>query len=78
MTQSIACTAGIDISKDRLDVHVLPNGNERSFANDAKGLRELIRWLKPLSPERIVYEATGAYHRLLERTLGRRACRWSR
>lgn len=70
MTQIAARTAGIDISKDRLDVHVLPSGNEGSFANDAKGLRELTRWLKALSPQRIVYEATGAYHRLLERTLG--------
>jgi transposase len=41
--------------------------DERSFANDANGLRELIRLLKPLSPEHIVFEATGAYHRLLER-----------
>src|SRR4051794_31987839 len=70
MTQIAARTAGIDISKDRLDVHVLPSGNEGSFANDAKGLRELTRWLKALSPQRIIYEATGAYHRLLERTLG--------
>jgi transposase len=70
MSQIIACTAGIDISKDRLDVHLLPEGSERQFANDAKGLRELKRWLAPLLPQRIVYEATGAYHRMLERMLG--------
>lgn len=69
MTQALASMAGVDISKDRLDVHVLPNRDERSFANDASALREFIRWLQPLSPQRIVYEATGAYHRLLERTL---------
>ncbi|MFA6153718.1 IS110 family transposase [Mesorhizobium sp.] len=70
MTATIALTLGIDISKDRLDVHLLPEGTERQYANDASGLRELIRWLAPLAPARIVYEATGAYHRLLERTLG--------
>ncbi|MER9159434.1 IS110 family transposase [Mesorhizobium sp. M0220] len=70
MTAIIARTLGIDISKDRLDVHLLPEGTERQFANDANGLRELLRWLAPLAPNRIVYEATGAYHRLLERTLG--------
>jgi transposase len=70
MTDTIACSVGIDISKDRLDVHVLPAGTERQFANDAAGLRGLMRWLAPLAPARIVYEATGAYHRRLERMLG--------
>ena len=70
MTAIIPRTLGIDISKDRLDVHLLPEGTERQYANDASGLRELIRWLEPLAPARIVYEATGAYHRLLERMLG--------
>ena len=70
MTVIIARTLGIDISKDRLDVHLLPEGTERQYTNNASGLRELIRWLAPLAPARVVYEATGAYHRLLERTLG--------
>jgi transposase len=70
MAQTIAPTVGVDISKDRLDVHLLPDGVERQFANDADGLDELMDWLAPLAPERIVYEATGAYHRRFERTLG--------
>lgn len=70
MTDRIARTVGIDISKDRLDAHLLPEGTERQFANDAKGLRDLIGWIGPLAPTRIVYEATGAYHRRLERMLG--------
>lgn len=70
MTDTIARTAGIDICKDRLDVHLLPEGIDRQFANDAKGLRDLMRWLAPYAPERIVYEATGAYHRRLECILG--------
>ena len=73
MADTIACTAGIDISKVRLDVHLLPAGIECQFTNDAKGLRALPRWLPPLAPERIVYEATGAYHRLMERQLAKAA-----
>ncbi|RJT29430.1 IS110 family transposase [Mesorhizobium waimense] len=58
-------------NRKRLNVSVkLPEGTERQYANDASGLRELIRSLAPLAPARIVYEATGAYHRLLERMLG--------
>lgn len=70
MSNTIARIVGIDISKARLDVHLLPEGDERSFANNRKGLAELARWLKPFKIERIVYEATGAYHRLLECVLG--------
>lgn len=70
MSNTIARIVGIDISKARLDVHLLPEGDERSFANDRSGLIELARWLKPFRVERIVYEATGAYHRLLECILG--------
>ncbi|AYG58103.1 IS110 family transposase [Rhizobium jaguaris] len=69
MAHTIARTLGIDISKDRLDVHLLPDGIDKQFPNDAKGLRALIRWLLPYAPERIVFEATGAYHRRLERML---------
>lgn len=70
MSNTIARIVGIDISKERLDIHLLPDGDERSFANNHTGLAELARWLKPFKLERIVFEATGAYHRLLERVLG--------
>ena len=73
MADTLARSAGIDISKVRLDVHLLPAGIECQFTNDAKGLRALPRWLPPLAPERIVYEATGAYHRLMERQLAKAA-----
>jgi hypothetical protein len=63
-------TIGIDISKDRLDVHLHPAGLTRQFTNDRKGHAELIAWAKPHCPSRIVFEATGAYHRALEMALG--------
>lgn len=57
---------GIDVSKHRLDLHVL-DGAERSFDNSPAGRRELIEFLRSLgSPvERIVLEASGGYERLL-------------
>ena len=70
MDSSLTRVAGIDISKQHLDVFLHPENVNRQFTNDDKGHRALIEWLVPLAPERIVYEATGAYHRALERALG--------
>lgn len=62
-------TAGVDISKDALDVCLFPGGQTGRFTNDAKGHRGLIRWLAKHPIERVAYEATGAYHRAFERCL---------
>ena len=70
MDQLLPQTAGIDIAKDRLDVRLCPDGATRHFANDAQGHRALIAWLAAYSIQRVVFEATGAYHRALERSLG--------
>ena len=64
-------TIGIDISKNCLDVHVHPQRTVRQFANDRKGHTQLIGWIKPQQPARIIFEATGAYHRALETALGK-------
>ena len=63
-------TIGIDVSRDTLDVHRLPEGSNRRFANTAAGHRQLIAWIGP-KPERIVYEATGTYHRAMETALAK-------
>lgn len=73
MSQTIALSVGIDISKDRLDVAVHPGGDGRSFANDKTGLRQLVAWLAKLTPRLIVFEATGPYHRDLEQGLAKAA-----
>jgi transposase len=52
---------GIDVSKDRLDVHVLPEGMAFAVARDGKGLAELVERLSALQPERIAIEATGGF-----------------
>ncbi len=70
MEEMSQITIGIDISKDQLDAHRLPDGVSKSFPNDAKGCRSLLAWIGRDPVERIVYEATGAYHRRLESVLG--------
>jgi len=62
-------TIGIDISKDRLDVHVLPEGVATQFPNTASGFRALVRRLAGRHIARVVYEPTGPYHGAFERTV---------
>jgi transposase len=69
MSDSIAQSVGVDISKDTLDVHLHPAGQARRFANTAAGWRALIAWLAPISVTRVAFEPTGAYHHGFERRL---------
>jgi transposase len=62
-------TIGVDVSKDWLDVHRLPDGESCRLANDTIGHQDLIRWLGKTPVERVVYEPTGPYHRAFERAL---------
>ena len=50
---------GIDVSKDTLDVHVLPEGKAFVFSNDVDGIAALCRKFGKLRPQLIVLEATG-------------------
>jgi transposase len=50
---------GIDVSKARLDVHVLPTGDAFVEPNNAVGIAALIERLSDLKPCGIVLEATG-------------------
>jgi transposase len=52
---------GIDVSKDRLDVHVRPSGHTFAVARDAKGLEQVTSELRGLTPALIVLEATGGF-----------------
>ena len=63
-------TIGVDISKDTLDVYRLPEQEHCQFSNDAKGFKSFIKWLDGAPVYRIVYEATGAYHRAFEQAFG--------
>jgi transposase len=52
---------GIDVSKDRLDVHVRPSGHTFTVARDGKGLEQLTGELRDLTPSLVVLEATGGF-----------------
>ncbi len=57
--------AGIDVSKEHLDVHLLPEGQSWRFANDEAGCAELSERLAALSgPVLVVMEATNVFWRL--------------
>jgi transposase len=52
---------GIDVSKDRLDVHVLPQDEAFFVERNGKGLAVLIERLNPLVPSLVAVEATGGF-----------------
>jgi transposase len=52
---------GIDVSKDRLDVHVRPSDETFVVARDGEGLATLVERLDALDPYLVVLEATGGF-----------------
>ena len=52
---------GIDVAKDRLDVHVRPGGKAFAVARDHEGLADLASRLRALAPALVVLEATGGF-----------------
>lgn len=64
---------GIDVSKRRLDIHVLAGQQERQVANDPAGHQELIAWLRSLGAQMAVLEASGGYEQAVAKALRRAA-----
>src|ERR1700730_1493687 len=62
-------TVGIDVSKDWLDVHILPQGESLRVPNGCEGIRRLKRWLARFDIGLVVVEATGKWHRHVQRSL---------
>jgi len=52
---------GIDVSKDRLDVHVRPPGEAFFVARDGEGLERLVADLRDRDVALVVLEATGGF-----------------
>ena len=63
------CTVGIDTSKAWLDGHVLPDERYLRVPNTAEGIRKLKRWIAGFDPALVVIEATGKWHRQVQRSL---------
>jgi transposase len=62
-------TIGIDISKETVVAYRLPDNQSIQVANDRAGQKTLVRWIGKQNGSLVVFEATGAYHRLLEAAL---------
>jgi transposase len=60
---------GIDVSKDRLDVHVLPEGTAFAVARDGKGLAELVTRLQSAAATLVAVEATGGFETVVTAAL---------
>ncbi len=52
---------GIDVAKDRLDVHLRPSGAAFAVARNNEGLDDLVKRLRAPTPALIVLEATGGF-----------------
>src|SRR5215813_1417088 len=61
---------GIDVSKDRLDVHVRPSGEGFAVSRDGTGLEELVDRLRTLTPMLIAVEATGGFETVVAAAIG--------
>ena len=61
---------GIDVAKDRLDVHVRPSGEAFAVARDGEGLASLVDRLRTVAPRLIVSEATGGFEQVVAGALG--------
>src|SRR3954470_2302688 len=64
MSDSVAI-AGIDVSKDKLDVHVLPSNLDFTVSRDRRGLTTLCRLLRKAGVHTVALEASGDYERIV-------------
>lgn len=65
-----AIVVGIDVSKDRLDVHVHPVGSYFAVSRNAEGLDTLIERIAPLGVRAVAVEATGGFETVVAASLG--------
>lgn len=66
---NILTTVGIDVSKDRLDVALLPGRQQFSVPNDGAGWKQLLKRLRGLDVRAVGLEASGGYERDLVEAL---------
>ncbi len=57
------CFVGIDVSKNHLDVCILPDNQSLRVSNNSEGHKKLCRNLKKVKPLVIVLEGTGGYEK---------------
>jgi len=64
MKHSGSVVVGVDVSKEFLDVCLLPDGIQKRVPNDDSGCSELTDWFANVTPTRIVLESTGGFEML--------------
>jgi transposase len=64
-----AIVVGIDVSKDRLDVHVRPAGTVLGYNRDAAGIEGLVGELVRLAAQLVAVEATGGFETVVAASL---------
>ncbi len=64
-----AIFVGIDVSKDQLDVHVVPSGEAFAVARNGEGLAALNERLGLLGAAAIAIEATGGFETVVAASL---------
>lgn len=60
---------GIDVSKATLDYTWTSNGKASQVTNNTKGIQSLVKKLKKIKPQIVVFEATGGYQNNLANAL---------
>jgi len=65
-----AIYVGIDVSKERLDVHVRGSGEAFAVARDGEGLAALVERLRGLAPSLVAIEATGGFEAVVAAAVG--------
>ena len=65
-----AVVVGIDVSQEKLDVHVLPSGEAFVVSNDEAGIGDLADRLAGFAPSLVALEATGGLETLAAAALG--------
>jgi transposase len=71
MTMMTDDSIGIDISKDFLDAHRLRDGTKCCFQKPHPPAHNFLSMAKDDMPTRVVFEATGAYHRVSSERSGK-------
>ena len=61
---------GVDVSGKFIDIHILPEGQPRRFANAPSGIREMVGLAKELDASLIVMESTGGLETALAAECG--------
>lgn len=62
--------AGIDVSKDTLDIAFDPRSKVRTFKNNTEGINNLVSYLSSVKPVQVIMEATGGLEVSLAAALG--------